>query len=103
MVGGGSDVNETAGRMGLPTDLVSEAENFKGCEHGIFPDNAITVAIFQDMLTQWRTGPGGIIGFDYNVLPFIFRTRRIKREEREDTFDCLQIMERAAINAIHQK
>lgn len=103
MVGRDSDVNTIANRTGLPAELLSEAENFKDGGDTIFPDNLVAVSVFRDMSTQWRTGPGGIIGFDYNVLPFIFRTRKIPRNDREDVFDCVQIMERAAVSAIQNK
>jgi hypothetical protein len=101
-VGGGSNANETASKMGLPVDILTEAEGFGCADDGIFPDNMQTVKVFSDMLTQWRVGPGGIVGLDYGVIPIIFRIRKIRREDREEIFDGLTVMERAAMDSIRQ-
>jgi hypothetical protein len=87
----------------LPAEILSEAEGFKHASEGIYPDNVQAVKVFSDMLTQWRVGPGGLVGFDYCALPVVFRIRKISHLEREDVFDGLMIMERAAIDCIRQK
>jgi len=96
-MGGGSSIDEVSARLGLPVDLLQEAEGFKGIEGGVYPDNILTVKIFCDMATQWRVGMNGLIGLDYNVLPFVFSTRRIKKKDREDVFDSLKVMENAVL------
>jgi hypothetical protein len=50
------------------------------------------------MITQWRAGPGGMIGLDYCALPTVFKIRGIKKKFRQDVFDGLQIMERAVLS-----
>lgn len=102
-MGGGSDVDQTAHRLGLPADLVAEAENFKHADGSVYPDNEPIVSVFVSMLTQWRTGSGGVIGLDYNVLPIVFRFRGISDEEQPDVFDGIQVMERAALGAINEQ
>lgn len=101
-MGGDSRAEDAASRLGLPVDLISDAEGMEGADDGIFPDNAETVSVFTDMLTQWRTGPGGIIGLDYNVLPMVFRLRNVDEDRQGDVLDGLQAMERSAIEVMHE-
>lgn len=89
--------------MGLPVELLECSENFKHQSEGVFPDNVQAVELFSDMLTQWRVGSGGAIGFDYNVIPILFRIRKTDEEEQEEAFSGLQVMERAALKAMREK
>ena len=98
MTGGGSDKNEAAARLGIPVDLVEEADGFEEAE-GIYPDNYLAASFFEDMQTQWRTG---FAGLDYTALRSIFCFRRIKLADQADIFDDLKIMERAAIKAMRK-
>lgn len=52
------------------------------------------------MLTQWRYGPNGAAGLDYNALPFVMSVRGVKALDREDVFEGVQIMERAALTKV---
>lgn len=52
------------------------------------------------MLTQWRVGPCGATGLDYAALPAVLNIRKVK--DREDVFECLQVMERAALKTIQK-
>lgn len=61
------------------------------------------VAIFTDMLTQWRVGANGATGLDYKSLPVVFSFRRIKAADRAEIFDGLQIMERAALKEMAER
>ena len=99
MFSGGSNKQET---HGLPADILALAEGYGETETDIYPDNAQTVAIFSDMLTQWRAGASGAIGLDYNVLPILFKLRRVKKKKREWIFDGVQIMERAALSKMRE-
>lgn len=55
------------------------------------------------MQTQWRVGPGGAYGLDYNVLPLIWKRLRVSREKRDRVFDDLQEMESAALAEMNKK
>lgn len=35
------------------------------------PDARPAIEVFLMMDTQWRSGPGGVIGLDYNVAPMV--------------------------------
>lgn len=52
------------------------------------------------MSTQWRTSIGGIIGLDYNCLPWVMKMQHI--EENEHIFNDIQIMESEALKIIHK-
>lgn len=102
MVGGGSDLNQAANRLGLPAEIILESEGFVHSGDEVYPDNFPTVAIFSDMLTQWRTGPAGVVGLDYKALKFVFKMRNTPEIDREYIFDGIRIMERAAIRSIRE-
>ena len=50
--------------------------------------------------TQWRTGPSGVIGFDYSVVFSLFDLYAV--EDRVQVFDDLQVMESRALELIHE-
>lgn len=88
----------------MPVEIVAESENFKQYKgEGIYPDNVQTVSLFIDMLTQWRVGVNGATGFDYKALPVVFKMRGVKKKNREEVFNGLQVMERAALKVMREK
>lgn len=104
MGGGGEDVTDASSRLGLPADLVKESEGFRYSEGGIYPDNMRSVNIFNDMMTQWNVGASGVTGLNYMALwNVIFRVRKVPVSDREDIFNDVQIMERAALNHVHRE
>jgi len=103
LVGGDGKAEEASGRLGLPLDLIQESEAFIGAEDGIYPDNFLSVSIFCDLLTQWRVGMNWPTGLDYTALPAVMSIRRVKLADREDVFDCIKIMERAALTEMRNK
>lgn len=101
--GGNSDVNTLSTQFGIPADVMKMAEGFGDDELMVYPDNEQIYRIFGDMITQWRVGAAGAIGLVYEALPTVFRIRRVKRADEEDVFNCLQIMERAALEKMRDK
>lgn len=53
--------------------------------------------------TQWRQGPSGAYGLDYNAIPFVLRMKRIPRERWPDLFEDLRVLERAALLAMREQ
>lgn len=102
-MGGGGDVEEKSSTLGLPIELIQESENHRHDDEGIFPDNEQIVDVFKAVVTQWRVGPGGAYGLDYNVFDRAFRRHKVKSEDEDDVFDGLQIMERAALKVLREK
>lgn len=103
-MGGDSNVSEASQRLGLPAELIEDAENFSLARDGVYPDNMQIARVFADMLTQWRvSGTGGVVGLDYAALPVVFKIRSVKKKHRQEVFDGVQVMEYAAIRVIRQR
>ena len=94
---------QAAVRLGLPLELVQEAEGFQQDGEEWFADNLQTIRVFIDMSTQWRIGMSGAVGLDYNVL--FSRLDRLfgESDEWEEVFGGIKIMERAALEVINKK
>lgn len=69
----------------------------------LWPDNVQTVSVFRSIETQWRMGPSGPVGLDYTVIPLVMRARGIDKAAFPEVFDGLQVMEAAALEAIHKR
>ncbi|EGK71902.1 hypothetical protein METUNv1_01680 [Methyloversatilis universalis FAM5] len=79
------------GELGLTED------DFAGQEFDVWPENWVPLQVLSAMQTQWRCGPAGAIGLDYNVLPEIWRRCKVPPAERDRVFSDLQVMEDAAL------
>ena len=99
--GNGKSPDDAASRLGLPAELVQESDTYRVSD-GIFPDNVKIVSVFMDMMTQWRFGPAGATGLDYAALPIVLRLREVPRADRQEIFDGIQTMERAALNGLRE-
>lgn len=57
--------------------------------------------MFLRLETQWRTGPRGLLGLDYQAVQWLFSLYQVAqpRELLED----LQVMERAFLEEIHRR
>lgn len=66
----------------------------------VWPEHWAALELFTCLLTQWRTGFKGATGLDYAVLPAVFELNGIKKDQQRARFDEIQIMERAALNAM---
>lgn len=78
-------------------------EEASGPPFEVWPDNWASVLVFESMGTQWRTGPGGIVGLDYTPLPAVMRWRGVPRKQRAQVFDDVRVMEDAALIFIRQE
>jgi hypothetical protein len=63
----------------------------------LWAENVTAVTLFADMMTQWNTGPGGVVGLRYESLPMVMRAHGTPSAERRQAFDDLRVMERAAL------
>lgn len=67
---------------------------FEPCQPEHFevePDAWPALMMFLDCQTQWRTGPGGLIGLDYGAVAWLFRLRSVADESA--MLSDLQIIE----------
>lgn len=69
----------------------------------VWPDNATSVNTFVACITQWRAGPSGIIGLDYNALPVVLRLTAVKRADWPIVFDDIRTMEAAVLDLVRRK
>lgn len=64
---------------------------------GIWKDNWPAVMLFMSIDTQWRAGPGGPIGLDYNVLFHRMDRMGLVAERYDQLFEDIRIMEAEAL------
>ena len=104
MIGGGSDIEKAAAESGMPVAFLKECEEFKYNDGTVYPDNVLPVSVFADMRNQWRVGVNGATGLDFGALQAVPIVRRIKDDdEYDDIFECLRIMESAALEEMRSK
>lgn len=70
------------------------------CDIETWPDTEPAIHLFIAMRTQWRTGPSGITGLDYAVIPTVMRLHSLPRQKWAGAFDDLRVMEDELLNAI---
>lgn len=63
----------------------------------VWPENWPVFTLFCSACTQWRTGMSGATGLDYNVLFRLLDMRYSDREEWQQAFEDLQLLESAAL------
>jgi hypothetical protein len=81
---------------------LTEAD-FGSQEFALWPDNERAVTLFTSIATQWRTGMGGPIGLDYNVLFHRLDRLKLESDDYEQLFFDLRMMEREALDILHKK
>lgn len=69
----------------------------------VWPDNAMVVAAFIAMGTQWRTGNSGPTGLDYSALPVVMQMLKIPESDQSEVFDGVYKMEDAALEKMYSK
>ncbi len=71
-------------------------------EIAVWPENWRSFQLFNTLETQWRYSEGYRTGFDYAVLPEVWRRLKIPVSERDDLFADLQHMEIAALKQLQE-
>ncbi|AKJ28843.1 DUF1799 domain-containing protein [Caldimonas brevitalea] len=69
----------------------------------VWPDNWPAAVVFSSLQTQWRVGPGGPYGLDYSAIPDVLRMSSVPRSQWPEVFEAVQVMEAAALGAMHKK
>lgn len=80
----------------LPEDLGDTAV-------GVWPDNMLACDVFVAMQTQWRSSGFGATGLDYSAIPAVFELIGVPDDLRRDTFDCVRVMEGAALRLMDEQ
>lgn len=87
-------MDEQLARYGLDESFLPEHVRSPG-DVVVWPEHETSVCLFLRMTTQWRSGPGGLLGFDYGVLFELMRLYDV--EDRREAFENLQAMEAHAL------
>jgi hypothetical protein len=69
----------------------------------VWPENLQAVRLFDQLRTQWRHGFGGPTGLDYAAVMLMLEFAAVPQPERPALFADLQVLEAAALEAIHKK
>lgn len=69
----------------------------------VWPENYLSLQVFEAMATQWRTGMSGPTGLDYSALPIVMRQMQVPKGERKQLFDDIRVMEGAALKVMREQ
>lgn len=69
----------------------------------LWPENVRAVNLFADLSTQWRVGPGGVVGLDYNVLLHELDRMGLEKDEYDELLDDIRAMEVAALEEMRRE
>lgn len=69
----------------------------------VWPENWPAFTVFTRLQTQWRHGMNGQTGLDYSALFSFLDRMDLEKQEREEIFSDVQILEMAALNEIHKQ
>lgn len=67
-----------------------------------WPENREACELLGLFATQWRTGPGGTIGYDYTPVMLHMAAQRIGRRRQQGLLAQLRILESAALKCIQK-
>lgn len=73
------------------------AEDFADEVVSVWVENWPSVQFFARLSTQWRHGMNGPTGLDYTAVLSMLRTLRLPRQQADDIFADVQVLERAAL------
>lgn len=91
------DLEQEAAAYGviLP-EYLKESEDFL-----IWPDHLSALELFARCMTQWRVGPGGVIGLDYGVVLDMAKLYQV--QPLTDVMEQLQVMEIHARDLLNKR
>lgn len=69
----------------------------------VWPECWPAFSLFCDLQTQWRYGPGGMTGLDYNVLYKDLDRMDLTPDQFSEWKWEIQVMEAAALAVVHRK
>lgn len=69
----------------------------------LWAENRPAFDLYQQISTQWRTGPGGPVGLDYLVVFHELDRRDLSREQYDDFLWAIRVIEHAAITELHKR
>ena len=91
LIRGGSQIND---------DLLEDAREYgvilpdhleQSTDFGLWPEHLPVVDLFMRCMTQWRSGPSGVIGLDYGVV--LQMANLYQTPNLPEVMEDLQVME----------
>ncbi|MAE21813.1 MAG: hypothetical protein CMK92_05220 [Pseudomonas sp.] len=102
--------NPTRGRQQVDSDELAffkgAVSNFGAAREStveIWPETLPAIRLFTKCLTQWRAGPTGVIGLDYNVVDRLMDYDEIPLRERAELLTEISHLERGYLSEIRRK
>lgn len=74
--------------------------HYKAPEVELWPENYQVWAAFTLLQGQWRCGPSGPIGLDYNVVYREFERMGLAGDDFDDALDAMRVLEIAAMKEL---
>ena len=68
-----------------------------------WPDNGLSLVVFSQLSTQWRTGMNGATGLDYTAAVTLMELHSVDKAERLSLFSDLRVLEEEALRIIRLK
>jgi hypothetical protein len=69
----------------------------------VWPDNELSVTVFNNLGTQWRVGMRGPYGLDYSAMPAVCEMNLIDKQKWPSILDDIRILEMSALETIHSE
>lgn len=66
----------------------------------VWPEHHNPLRLFHALLTQWRSSPGGLIGLDYSVVPWVADMIGFTPSDVRECWPVLQAMEGEALTVM---
>ncbi len=63
----------------------------------VFPDNWDAFNVFYSLNTQWRVGPSGFTGLDYNTIPLMMKSMMIDESSLPEIMSGIMVLESEAL------
>ena len=82
--------------MGIELPEPEQAEHYE-----VEPDAWPALQLFPMVQTQWRSGPSGLLGLDYNAVRWVMELQGIT--EPLATLDDLQVIEARVVEIVNER
>jgi hypothetical protein len=82
--------------MGIEMPEPEKAEHYE-----VEPDAWPALQLFLMVQTQWRSGPSGLLGLDYNAVRWVMELQGIT--EPLATLDDLQVIEARVVEIVNER
>lgn len=89
--------------MGLSPEQIKARLEAESADLVLWPESRDAVAIFADLMTQWRDGLNGKTGIDYSAIPVVMRMHDIAPGRHKPVFDQLRTMEIEALKIMNER